>query len=100
MLSKKASDEPGDGFNPDDFIEKNKIPLTLLLVGAILLGLGLIIFKKGSFNSSSNKIEVLEDGKNKNKTDENDNKTGALVVEVAGGGAKSGVYLFKNGERV
>lgn len=97
MLSKKASDEPGDGFNPDDFIEKNKIPLTLLLIGAILLGLGMIIFKKGSFNSSSNKIEVLEDTDKKGK--DND-KVGEIVVEVAGAVEKPGVYKFKNGDRV
>lgn len=97
MLSKKAPDEAGDGFNPDDFIEKNKIPLTLLLIGAILLGLGMIIFKKGSFNSSSNKIEVLEDT---DKTGKDNDKVGKIVVEVAGAVEKPGVYKFKNGDRV
>jgi len=98
MLSKKASNELENGFNLDDFIEKNKIPLILFLIGIILVGLGLIIFKKDVFNSSSNKIEILED------TDKTDKSTGSetetLVVEVSGAVEKPGVYKFKSGDRV
>ena len=100
MLSKKASNELENGFNLDDFIEKNKIPLVLLLIGIILVGLGLIIFKKDVFNSSSNKIEVLEDADKTDKSNENNNETGSLIVEVAGAVEKPGVYKFKSGDRV
>ena len=100
MLSKEASDELGRGFDLDDFFEKNRIPIILLLIGFILIGLGLIIFKKDVFNLSSNKIEVLEDENKTNKNDGSDSGIGILVVEVAGAVEKPGVYKFRSGDRV
>ncbi|MHA2426606.1 MAG: helix-hairpin-helix domain-containing protein [Candidatus Hermodarchaeia archaeon] len=78
--------------NIEEFLYSNRIPLSLLLVGVILIGFGVLYFKKDSI-SSSPKIEVLESVSEGQDASE-------LVVEIAGAIEKPGVYKLVNNARV
>ena len=79
-------------FNAEEFIYAYRIPLTLLLLGAILIGAG-IIFAKSSFFEEP-KIEVLESSSEIAPAEKE------LVVELAGSVEKPGVYKLPEGARV
>jgi competence protein ComEA len=80
-------------FNFDEFLFKYRWPLTFLLIGAILIGLG-VFFAKDELSLSSTKIEVLET--NSGAQD----KGSEIVVEVVGAVETPGVYKFLIGARV
>lgn len=80
-------------FNFDEFIFKYRWTLTLLLIGAILVGLG-VFFSKDSANLSGDKVEVLE------SATEGEVKSPELVVEVSGSVESPGVYKLASGSRI
>ena len=80
-------------FNFGEFINNNKIPISIALTGMILLGLGVFLFTNGEA-FKSNKIEVVD-----NVTPSPEAR-GELVVEVAGSVVRPGVYKLKDGSRV
>lgn len=80
-------------FNFDEFLFKYRWSLTLLLIGAILVGFG-VIFAKGGANLSSTKVEVLE------SATETQDIGSEIVVEVSGAVESPGVYKFSLESRV
>lgn len=79
-------------FNFEEFAYNNRIPLTLLLIGFILVGLGIILYKNDIF-SRSNNIEIL------NST-EKDLKPNQIIIEVSGAVENSGVYKLNEESRI
>ncbi len=80
-------------FNFDEFLYKYRWPLTLLLIGAALVGLG-VFFAKEGLNLSSTEVEVLE------TTSESQKVGSEIVIEVSGAVESPGVYTFSPGARV
>jgi competence protein ComEA len=80
-------------FNFEEFLDKYKLQLILLLLGILFVGLGALLFKDGLFGGS-NKIEVLE------VNSDGDGVNQEIVVEIAGAVEKPGVYKFEKGDRV
>ena len=82
-----------NNFHFDEFLFKYRWPLTFLLIGLILIGLG-VFFAKDSVNLSSTKIEVL---------DSNSRPLGEvseIVVEVSGAVESTGVFSLSSGARI
>ena len=77
-------------FNFEDFFQKYRLVIFLLLGGIVLVLLGLFITKQNNF--SSNKIEILDDNVSQNG--------GEIIVEIAGAVINPGVYKLVNGSRV
>ena len=82
-------------FSIEDFLQHNKLPITLLLLGAILIGFGVFIYKDEVFKPST-KIEVLD----ATTESQNNNNTGDVVVDVSGAIKNPGVYKLAVGSRV
>lgn len=80
-------------FNFEEFLDKHKVPLTLGLVGLILIGLGILFFRNDMFGDSG-KVEVLEVGSG------GEGETSKIVVEIAGAVERPGIYEFAKGDRV
>ncbi|MBU0569856.1 helix-hairpin-helix domain-containing protein [Patescibacteria group bacterium] len=80
-------------FNFEEFLDKYKLQLILLLVGILFVGLGTLLFKDGLFGGSD-KIEVLETNSG------SEVEILKMVVEVAGAVERPGVYEFLQGDRV
>lgn len=76
----------------DELFQKYRQPLLILLVGLILIGLGIIYFKKGSDNQGT-KVEVLEG------STEGQGVLG-ITAEIAGEVIRPGVYKLSQGSRV
>jgi competence protein ComEA len=82
-----------NGFKTEEVLFKYRIPIILLLFGAILVGLGVFYFKNDTlFNSA--KIEVIEES-----TQSQDGNS-EIVVEIVGAVQKSGVFKLPAGSRV
>ena len=79
-------------FNPEEFLSRYKLVLSIFLGGLILIGVGLFYWKNGNSFSSS-KVEVL-------KSDLQTSQAEKVVVEIAGAIEKPGVYTFDQGARV
>ncbi|MBU0572410.1 ComEA family DNA-binding protein [Patescibacteria group bacterium] len=95
MLPKPNLQEE-NGFNIDweGILLKYRYQILLLLVGVILIGLGVFLFKnKDSLYSSS--VEVLE-----SSTDVEGNNSGEVVIEVSGAVETPGVYKLSVNARV
>jgi len=80
-------------FSINNFIEKNRNQLSLLLIGLILLGLGVFLFKQGVLGTSD-KVEILQNGS------ETPFEFKKIIVEVSGAVEKPGVYKLTEGARV
>lgn len=80
-------------FNFEEFLYKYRIPLSLLLIGAVLIGFG-VFFAKKDGDLSSTKIEVLE------THTEAQGGVSEIVVEVSGAVEGPSVYKFPAGSRV
>jgi competence protein ComEA len=89
---KQLSPKKLEKFNFDEFIFNYRWPLTLLLIGAILVGFG-VFFAKDS-NLSETKVEVLK------SATEVESVNSTVVVEVVGAVEAPGVYQLENGARV
>lgn len=84
----------------EDFLIKNQKLLIFLLIGLILIGFGVLLFKTNIFTQSDS-VEILQ------STTEPQNADQEIVVEISGAVEKEGVYEFqsfayktKNGPRV
>lgn len=86
--SKKAKEN-----NFDEFLHRYRVPLVLVLVGAILIGFG-ILFAKDGINTTSNTVEVLE------SATEGESISSEIVVEVSGAVEHPGVYRFDTNARI
>ena len=87
----KSSDK--NKFNFEEFLSTHRYSLTFFLLGLILIGAGILFFKKGVFNNSS-KIEIMED------IPIGEEASRELVVEISGAIEKPGVYKLPAGSRV
>lgn len=77
----------------DNFLERFRSPIIILLAGALLVSLGLIYYKsQGLFTPT--KVEILE-ASGSGVVDKKE-----LTVEIAGEVIKPGVYSFKEGSRI
>lgn len=81
----------------DEILSKFKVPLLILLVGAIVTALGIIFFKSDIF-SPSTKVEVLP-ARNASQSDVGGNAT-EIIVDISGEVERPGVYKLPNGSRV
>lgn len=80
--------------NWQELLEKYKFQISFLLVGAILIGLGVLITKTGS-SLSSNKVEIIEEVEG----EEDDTGIG-VVVEVSGSVESPGVFKLPVDSRI
>lgn len=76
-----------------ELIEKNKATLALSLIGLILIGLGVFLYREYLVIGSDG-IEVIEEIK------ESKEAKNILVVEISGAVEKPGVYKLSEGARV
>lgn len=68
-------------------------PMVLALVGAIVLGIGVIIWK--SWTAEETRVEIVSDSSNQVNEGE-----GEIVIEVAGAVMKPGVYNLAKNSRI
>ena len=80
-------------FNFENFLNQNKIPILLALIGLILAGLGVFIYKNTDL-LQKDKIEVI------NEPTQAQNASSEIVVEIAGSVEKPGVYKFTGNSRI
>lgn len=80
-------------FNFEELIETNKLTLILALVGLIMLGLGVFLYRDG-YLDSSDKVEVISEA------EEDQVNKKELVVEIAGAVEKPGVYRLPREARI
>src|SRR3989344_4339736 len=87
LLSKLKS------FGFEEFLNRNKIALSVAFFGLILLGFGVFLYKNTDvFNKSS--VEVV------NEPGKTPDVASNVVVEIAGSVQKPGVYKLPSGSRV
>jgi len=93
LLMDDGGSDSIEKFNFEEFVNKNRVPVVILLVGMILIGLGAFLFKK-SYLAKSSGVEVLE------ATTESESTQKEVVVEIAGAVEKPGVYKMSSDARV
>lgn len=76
---------------------ENRIIATTLLLGLLLVGFGLFLFRSGVFEGT--KVEILEDSGGGVRLSE-DGEPRQVTVEIAGAVEKPGVYQLLASERV
>lgn len=76
----------------DEFLQKYRYHILLILLGLVLIGGGFIFLKK-SFGVPSTKVEILQSA----QSIEGD---GEITAEISGAVINSGVYKLKNGSRI
>lgn len=79
------------GFDYGQLLLRFRYPLLILLLGLVLGGAGLFIFKSGLLDSST-KVDVLSNSV--------DNANGEIAAEISGAVMTPGVYDFQNDARV
>ena len=77
----------------DNFLNDNKVPVFGVILGLILLGVGVFLYRQGYFETS-NKVEILNTEEKGNAEIKN------LVVEISGAVEKPGVYKLSDDARV
>ena len=80
------------GFVLDEFLQKYRYQLLIVLLGLIFVGGGFFIYKK-SINFTGTKVEILESG---NATSVNQ----VLTVEISGAVINPGVYKLSGWSRI
>lgn len=88
----QGSEKDTRKFNLEEFIFNYRFPLAFLLMGAILVGAGVIYFKNTQ-GGKADEIEILESSDSAKGQSE-------IVVEVSGAIEKPGVYEFSTGSRI
>jgi len=78
----------------DEFLQKNKLTISLALIGVILIGLGALRMKSIELGGKT-EIEILGDS-----DQENVNKEKFITLEIAGEVLKPGVYTLPEGSRI
>lgn len=79
------------GFDYNELLFKFRYPLLVLLLGLILAGVGVFVFKSGF--TSSTKVEVLNNSTQNQGVDK-------ITVEIAGAVINPGVYKLAPGARI
>lgn len=79
--------------NVEGFLIKNQRLLVFLLIGLILIGFGVLLFKTNILTQSDS-VEILQG------TTEPQNISQEIVVEISGAVEKEGVYKMKMGDRI
>ncbi len=80
-------------FGWTDFVNRNKIPILLALLGLILVGLGAFIFRNTDL-LQKDRIEVVSEAT------EGQSASSKIVVDIAGSVEKPGVYELDNDSRI
>ena len=78
----------------EEFLEKNKFTIGILLLGIILVGAGVLGFKIINFGGTQPEVQILGEENSDNLSKEE------LVVEVSGEILKPGVYKLASGSRI
>lgn len=97
--------EKSSGF--ESFLEKNKLPALILLIGVVLIGAGLLVYKIFTFETGP-KVEILGETSSNSSLpfrspDSGGTKEGDssfLTVEASGEVLNPGVYKLLSGSRV
>ncbi len=92
--SNDSSDE--NKFQPQEFINTNKVPIAGVLIGLSCLGVGVFLYKDGYFEGG-NKVEIIDTVE---ATKEVSNVLKEIIVEISGAVVKPGVYKLKEGDRI
>ena len=80
-------------FSFDNFISENKFPVILFLIGLIVAGFGVLLYKNDYF-AKDDEVQVL------NASAEGQGINSKIMVEVSGAVEKPGVYEFDSSARV
>jgi len=93
-----ASEEPScpNKLSSETFLERHRLIAGIFLLGVILLGLSVLIFKISSFTAEQPKVEIL--GESDPATA--GSQASFIVVEASGEVQKPGVYKLNAGSRV
>ncbi len=81
----------------ENFFNSNKTPIAGFLIGSILIGVGVFLYKQGFFEPSS-KVEIIK--AETSSVDPSSSQDKQIVVEISGGVEKPGVYKLNDGARV
>lgn len=92
MASELTPADDNNRFNVEEFLYRNRISVILFIIGLVLIGAGVLIYKSDYLSDTSN-IEVL------NATDESSVQP-EIIVEISGAVEKPGVYKMPDGSRV
>jgi len=93
-LTEKDNKREKRKLNYEDFLEKNKLILSFLVGGLILVGLGLTGFKIWQFEKEP-EIEILGESEETKTEDEK-----KILIEIAGEVIKPGIYELILGNRI
>jgi len=85
--------EEKPSINWESLLYKFRFQISLALVGAVLIGFGVLIFKNAS-DVGNGRVEVLETSTGAQ------NESLEVVVEIAGAVEKPGVYKLSNDSRI
>lgn len=77
------------------FADENKTSIALLLIGLIIIGFGVFLYKAG-YIGSSDKVEIIDP----KVTVASDTSEREVVVEISGEVQKPGVYKLSEGDRI
>lgn len=99
-MAQSDGDILGDNNKPklsfEEFLDKNKTYIAIFLVGLILIGFGVFMYKEG-YIGSTDKIEILNSNANDNLST---SPSKEIILEISGAVEKPGVYKLKEGDRI